>query len=277
MYEEHWKLSERPFENRFSTNFYYPSESHQAALLKLRFSIENRRSVAIVCGNSGMGKSMIVQQLRGQMPEIVGAVVHVAYPALAPDQFVHYIASQLASDDATTPTPASSMSASIQSIEKSLARTVQSGRHTVFVIDEAEWLEDQGTLDTLRLLLNLSIQDTSGEAAFTVLLSGQPSLIAQLERHPALDQRVAVRCMLNRFLIDETNSYIGHRLRSAHGSIEAIFQSDALDAIHHLCEGVPRRINSLCDLALMVGYAQEQSTIKLDLIENVHRELAPIA
>jgi general secretion pathway protein A len=82
---------------------------------------------------------------------------------------------------------------------------------------------------------------------------------------------------LNRFSIEETNSYIGHRMRSVGGNVEAIFENDALDAIHSLCEGVPRRINSLCDLALMVGYAQEQNSIKLDMIENVHRELVPLA
>ncbi len=276
MYESHWNLTTRPFENRFSADFYYPSEAHQAALLKLRYAIENRRSVALVCGQSGMGKSMVVQQLRNQMPDFVGPTVYVAYPALAADQLVQYIAGQLSAD--YTPDAAkSSMAAAIQSIERSLTKTVQDGRHTVLIIDEAEWLEEQGSLNALRLLLNLSIQESQGESAFTVVLSGQPTLMAQMERYPALDQRVAVRCILNRFSIDETNAYVGHRIRSAGGSVEAIFQSDALDAIHGLCEGVPRRINSLCDLALMVGYAQEQSTIKLDLIENVHRELAPIA
>ncbi len=276
MYEAHWKLSARPFENRFSSDFYYPSESHQAAQLKLRYAIEHRRSVALVCGSSGMGKSMVLHQLRNQMPDFVGPVVHVAYPAMASDQLVQYIAGQLSADyiaDASTP----SMASAIQSIEKSLAKTIQEGRHAVLVIDEAEWLEDQGSLSTLRLLLNLSVQDTPGESAFTIVLSGQPTLMAQLERYPALDQRVAVRCMLNRFSIDETNSYINHRLRASGGNAETIFENDALDAIHGLCEGVPRRINSLCDLALMVGYAQEQTSIKLDMIENVHRELVPIS
>lgn len=276
MYEEHWKLSARPFENRFSSDYYYPSEAHQAALLKLRYAIENRRSVALICGHSGMGKSMLIHQLRSQMPGFVGPIVHVAYPALASDQLIQYIAGQLSSDYAADNSK-TSMAAAIQSIEKSLSQTAQEGRHTVLMVDEAEWLEEQGSLETLRLLLNLSIQESQGESAFTVLLSGQPTLMAQMERHPALDQRVAVRCVLNRFLVEETNSYIGHRLRCAGGSVEAIFQNDALDAIHGLCEGVPRRINSLCDLALMVGYAQEHSTIKLDLIENVHRELAPIS
>ncbi len=276
MYEAHWKLSARPFENRFSTDFYYPSEAHQAAQLKLRYAIENRRSVALVCGSSGMGKSLVLHQLRNQMPASVGPVVNVAYPAMSTDQLVQYVADQLSAEASSEPSKPSIASA-IQSIEKSLVRTAQEGRHTVLIIDEAEWLEDQGSLNTLRLLLNLSVHESSGESAFTIVLSGQPTLIAQLERYPALDQRVAVRCVLNRFSIEETNSYVGHRLRAVGGNVEAIFENEALDAIHQLCEGVPRRINSLCDLALMVGYAQEQNCIKLELIENVHRELAPLA
>ena len=60
MYESHWNLNASPFDNRFDSEFYYPSESHQAALLKLMYSIETRRSAALLCGDSGMGKSMLV-------------------------------------------------------------------------------------------------------------------------------------------------------------------------------------------------------------------------
>jgi general secretion pathway protein A len=88
---------------------------------------------------------------------------------------------------------------------------------------------------------------------------------------------VAVRCLLPAFSAEETTAYISHRLRQAAGSIEAIFDAEALEAVHQFSEGVPRRINALCDLALIVGYAQEQSMVNAALVESVYRELMPAA
>ena len=46
MYESYWQLRQRPFENNADPQFYYPGESHQAALLKLHYAVENRRGGA---------------------------------------------------------------------------------------------------------------------------------------------------------------------------------------------------------------------------------------
>ena len=58
MYETYWRLTQKPFENAADPRFYYPAESHQAALLKLRYAIENRRGAALLAGPSGSGKTL---------------------------------------------------------------------------------------------------------------------------------------------------------------------------------------------------------------------------
>ena len=63
MYETYWQLSQKPFENVTDARFYYPSESHQAALLKLRYAIENRRGAALLAGPSGCGKTLLTTML----------------------------------------------------------------------------------------------------------------------------------------------------------------------------------------------------------------------
>jgi general secretion pathway protein A len=274
MYESHWKLTTRPFEPRFSSDFYYPSESHQASLLKLRYAIENRRSVSVLGGVSGIGKSFVLQQLRQQLPEKTGPVIQVSYPAISSDELLLYLARQFAPNSVPSIV---SPSTAIEALEMTLRKNIQEDRHALLLIDEAEWLESNGSLEVLRLLLNLGIQDANCESALTVILSGQPIVIGQLERYPALDQRVAVRCLLETFDVAETNAYIGHRIRQANGQIDRIFDTEALDAIHHFSHGIPRKINALCDLALMVGYAQDLTLIQASLVDNVQRELAPAA
>ncbi len=273
MYEAHWKLRVRPFEPGFRAEYYYPSELHQTAWLKLSYAIENRRSIAVLGGYSGMGKSFILHQLRSRLPEFVGPVIQVSYPAMSADDFIRYVAGRFAGDQrdkiATT-------ADAVELIEQRLTNVVADGGHALLIIEEAECLEEYGILDSLRWLLNLGITEATSESALTVVLSGHPTLIGQLER-PSLDQRAAVRCLLQNFNVEETNAYIGHRIRQAGGQVETLFQTDALDAIHHFSQGIPRKINAIADLALMVGYAQDQTTIRASLVESVQRELAPAA
>ncbi len=90
------------------------------------------------------------------------------------------------------------------------------------------------------------------------MLVGQTALLPVLDRMPALEERLGVKCLLRPLNTDETASYVSHRL-SAAGASREIFTPDALTRLHQLARGNPRRINRLCDLALLVGFAEEQS------------------
>jgi general secretion pathway protein A len=109
----------------------------------------------------------------------------------------------------------------------------------------------------------------------TVLLVGQPSLLPVLDRMPELDERLAVKCLLRRLTLEETISYVHHRLQAT-GASREIFDVSALEAVHNLSLGVPRRINRLCDLALLIGFAEERTTITHQQIEAVSQELVAV-
>ena len=85
-----------------------------------------------------------------------------------------------------------------------------------------------------------------------------------------------MKCILRAFTLEETASYISHRIQAAGGQ-HTIFSSSAMDAIHELSGGVPRRINRLCELALLVGYAEQRETIETEQIEAVSDELLTVA
>ncbi len=285
MYESHWKLSERPFENRNDSRFYYPAETHQAALLKLNYAIENRRAAALLCGPGGMGKSLLVEALHRQLSDNFRPICHVVFPAMNAAQLVRYLVDKalgtVASDVLDTgsrPTLATSqrdMASDVAAFERFLRENLQKDRHAVIVIDEAHLLEEYNLLEPLRLLLNVAAQDSGGESAWTMVLVGQPTLLSHVERYHALDERMGVKCMLNRFLPEETTAYIQYRLRSVGADADEIFDLPALERIHVLTQGIPRRINRLCDLALMVGYAEDRTRIKADVVDTVHGDLAP--
>ncbi len=50
-----------------------------------------------------------------------------------------------------------------------------------------------------------------------------------------------------------------------------------MNTLRELTHGLPRQINRLCDLALLVGYAEERLMIGAEQLEVVAEELVTVA
>jgi len=270
MYETHWHLEQKPFENTLDPRFYFPGEPHQAALLKLRYAVESRRSAALLAGMPGSGKSLLVGLLRQMLSEQFRPFVHLVFPQMPLADLLAYLAGEMGGG---TPAGLPSPQESVRRIEQLLGDNVRAGRHAVVAIDESHLLDDGQTLETLRLLLNL---EPGGRPALTLLLVGQTGLLPVLDRMPQLEERLAVKCLLRPLTAAETAEYVRHRLRAA-GAQAEIFEPEALATLHELTHGVARRINRLCDLALLIAYAEGQSIITASTLESVCDELVNVA
>ncbi len=271
MYESYWQLEQKPFENRSDPRFYYPGESHQAALLKLRYAGENRRDGALLGGPAGAGKTMLVGMLRTVLGDEYSPFVHLVFPQMPVDQLLAYLADRLVGSK--NGSHRADLHETVRRIESFLADNLQQGRHAVVVVDEANQLNDHHTLEPMRLLSNF---ESDGKPGLTLLLSGQPGLLPVLDRTPQLEERLAVKCLLRSFSQQETADYVTHRLKAA-GTERTIFAPDALRTLHELTHGIARRINRLADLALLIGYAEGQQEITAGQLESVCQELVTVA
>jgi type II secretory pathway predicted ATPase ExeA len=118
------------------------------------------------------------------------------------------------------------------------------------VVDEAQLIEDPATFDALRGLLNFA---STGPPDLSLLLVGGPEVLLRL---PAgLSDRLTARCLLGPLTEAESASYVLGRL-AAVGAREPIFSAESLASLHRAAEGLPRRLNRLADLALLVAYAE---------------------
>lgn len=271
MYENYWQLDQKPFENRCDPEFYFPGASHQAALLKLRYAIENQRGAALLAGTSGTGKTLLIEMLRKVLDERFAPLAHLVFPQMPTDQLLAYLADRLTASRPTEAVP--SLRQSIERIEAFLADNTQQGRQAVVVVDEAHLIEDTATWESLRLLLNFEVD---GRPGITLLVVGQPAILPHLDRMSHLEERLAVKCLLRPLLQQETRDYVLHRLKVA-GASHAIFEPDGFDTLFQATRGIARRINRLCDLALLIGFAEEQRTISAGQLEAVCQELVAVA
>lgn len=271
MYQQYWHLDSKPFEPSADDAFFWPGENHQAALLKLRYAVENRRGAALLAGGSGLGKTVLIRKLLASLADAFGPRVHLVFPEFSSVDLLAYLVDRLSGRSAAgSATPNARQS--VGQLENILTENSQADRHAVVVIDEAHTLIDTESLNTLRLLLNL---EAGGQPAWTLLLVGQTSLLPALDRMPELEDRLSVKCLLRPLTGDETSQYVQHRLDTV-GATQTIFSDDALTAIHRATAGVPRRINRLCDLALLIGYAEELSQIDATQIAGVNDELVTV-
>jgi general secretion pathway protein A len=269
MYESYWQFSRMPFETGTDADVYYPCETHQGALLKLQYAIENRREAALLAGPAGVGKTLLVRLLMQQLSESFAPRVHVVFPRLSTSDLLAWLASELTGVEGG---PSQPDHVSVRNVEKSLSANAAAGKHAVIFLDYAHDLAVSGAFETIRLLMNFG---SSGDPAVTFVLLGQLSLLAAIDRFPGLEERMAVKCLLRPLTLEETISYVTHRLTAA-GATRGIFQESALEAIYHLTGGVPRKINRLCDLSLLIGFAEELPHIAAATVESVCDELVTV-
>ncbi|MDZ4683956.1 MAG: AAA family ATPase [Planctomycetaceae bacterium] len=273
MYERHWQLRRPAFRSDVPSEFFFGSRSHQAALLKLRYLVEQRPGLAVITGGAGTGKSYLLEAFREQLAEPAGPIVTVLYPQLSPAELLGYVTSKLKPGDDSAVHDEPRLDFVLRQLEARLAELHQQGRRPVLMIDDAQLIDDQRVWQMLLLLLNFHQSD---RAQLSIVLAGPPELLGRLKRYGALLDRLELTCVLQPLGESETAAYVRHRLQAA-GATTAVFADAALATVHQLSGGLPRRINRLCDFALLVGYADNLSEITATQVEAVAEELMPVA
>ena len=245
MYKEFWSLSRYPFENCPDPDFFYFSPRHREALQWMSYGIRERKGALVLTGEVGCGKTVISRRVVRELPEDSYNVAVVVNPSLAPIDLLREILFQLGAN----PVPKAKIEV-LHELNTLLLGGHRRGRHTVVIIDEAQAIRNAGTLEELRLLLNFQLNDGY---LLTLILIGQPEWAERLSQLPQLEQRVAVTYNLSPLDRDETAGYVQHRMHLAGANGEEIFTPSALDMIHGVSGGIPRRINTLCDRALLTA------------------------
>lgn len=268
MYERYWKLHRAPFDHDRRSESFYSSPLHGEALVKLKYLIEHGKGAAALIGASGTGKTHILELIRRQTTHH-GPVVHIIYPQMSSHEMISYITDALGDSRVESPGTVLGLDQLLKRLEARLCELTQDNQSPVIVVDDAHLIEDRRVYQTLHQLMNFQ---RPGRSNFSLILAGQPELAGMLQRMDQVSDRIAFHCLLHSLSEVETAAYVRHRLQVA-GRTEAIFDDSAMKAIYELSAGIPRRINRLCDFALLVGYANQLRLISAEQIEGVHAEI----
>jgi general secretion pathway protein A len=260
MYEAFYGFDVLPFSNTPNARFFYQSEPHTEALAKLIYTVQNRRGIALVTGQIGCGKTMLIRCMMQRLGSHASMAL-INNTRVTGEQLLRMICSELGlklSENADK-------SDILTGIRRFASSEHQQGRTVAIVIDEAQALPVEA-FEELRLLTNL---ENETQKLVQLLILGQPEL-ANVLRHPRLGpltQRIGMYCHLEPMTEDQMAQYIAFRLIRASGKRPNVdFSTAALKLIYKKSRGIPRMINLIADNALLVGFSEETHFIDSQVV-----------
>lgn len=266
MYEEHFGLSAKPFQLSPDATFFFPSKEHKRALSFLEYGLEQADGFIVITGDVGTGKTTIVQTLLANLDPNELMVANLVTTQLEEDDLMHLVAANFGLRVNTN-----SKALLLRDLERLFLTQAQENRRVLLIVDEAQNLP-QRSVEELRMLSNFQL---NGKPLVQIFLLGQEEFRSTLlsEGFEQLRQRVIATYHLNPLDEQETRTYIEHRLNCASYQGNPAFMDDAFTAIFKSSEGVPRRINNLCDRVLLYAFLEERGVIDGELVDAVSREL----
>jgi general secretion pathway protein A len=267
-YEQHFGLVEQPFSNAADSRFYYESDQHQEAMLRIQHSVSTMKGLTVVIGGPGAGKTLlarhVLEKLEQDEKQYDAALLVIVHSEITAEWLLRKIAMQL-----SVPNPAEKKAELLPQLFERLMAIHDSGKKAVVIIDEANMLKSKDIFEEFRGLSNLEVP---GRKLISVVLFGLPDLEANMSVDPPLVQRVAVKVNIKPLDQVATANYIKHRMGVA-GCSREVFGPDALAAVHRHSAGVPRLINTICDNALLEAYLVKKDMVNESLINDVVKDL----
>ncbi len=271
MYQHYFGLKQEPFSIAPDPHYLFMSERHREALAHLLYGVRGGGGFVLLTGEIGAGKTTVCRCFLEQVPERCN-VAYIFNPRQSAEELLDSICEEFRIPRTSPAGRQPSARDHVAALNEFLLRMHGVGQNNVLIIDEAQNLSAE-VLEQLRLLTNL---ETNERKLLQIILIGQPELREMLAR-PELEQlaqRVIARCHLDALTPRETAQYIQHRLAVAGLSGALPFDGPSLQRIHALARGVPRRINLLCDRALLGAYASGKPAVNLDIVDKAAAEVS---
>ncbi len=264
MYLDLFGLKEPPFRLTPDPDFLFLSKHHARAKAYMESALWYTDGFVVITGEIGSGKTTLIQSFMSEIEEEI-VTAKLSQTQLTPVQFLQGVLAEFGFK------PFRKRKAElIDMLNMYLIEKYGEGKKVLLIIDEAQNLSKH-VLEEVRLLSGI---ETHKEKVLRIILAGQPELNDTLDAvdMQQLAQRIRLRLHLGPLSKAETRAYINHRLDIA-GAKRRIFDSKCIPVIFRYTGGIPRLINTLCDSAMMVAFADDISRISPDLIETAVDEL----
>lgn len=269
MYEAYFGLKENPFTLSPDPRYMYLSPRHQEALNCLIYGIRERKGFMALTGGVGTGKTTLCRFLLSGLDDAVATAL-IFNPALSDMELLKTVNQEFG---VKTGSGRGTKKRYLDALNDFLLANFSRGKNAVLIIDEAQNLPRE-TLEQIRMLSNL---ETATEKLLQIVLLGQPEFLEMLAAPSLrqLNERITVRYDLQPLAKDDVRGYIDHRISAASGNAGRMFSAASYAVIYRASEGIPRRINAICDRALLVAYSRNRRIVDRKIVRIAIGDLGP--
>jgi len=262
MYEQYYGLSAKPFRLRPDPHFFYGSKGHKRAMAYLEYGLSQGEGFIVITGEVGAGKTTLVRNLFNNLPSEQIVAAHIVNTHLDSDDTLRMVVAAFG-----LPYENVSKTDLLTRLEQYLRAADAAGQRALLVVDEAQNLTPR-TVEELRMLSNFQTDD---KCLLQTFLVGQPEFRQTLHSPTMsqLRQRVIASYHLGPMDLGETRAYIEHRLRTVGWQSDPAFSDAAYQAIFDYAGGIPRKVNTLCDRLMLMGYLEEMHAFSGDDVATV--------
>ena len=266
MYEAFYGLTSKPFQLNPDPSFYFGSKQHRRAKAYLEYGVQRNEGFIVITGEIGAGKTTIVSGLLQSLDSNAVVAANLVSTQLDAEDTLRMVGAAFGVLFKDT-----SKSDLLMSLEAFLVTQTSQGKRCLLIVDEAQNLTSRA-VEELRMLSNFQF---GKQALLQTFLVGQPEFreILQNPNMQQLRQRVTATCHIGPMDKDETRGYMEHRLKCAGSQGRPSFDPEAFAAIHKASGGIPRRINSIADRLLLLGFLGEKSNFTVDDVNEVVAEI----
>jgi len=265
MYHSYWGIGGSPFQNRLDPSKFYESPTHEEAIARLDFLVKGHRRLGLLLGPAGSGKSFVLEVFADRLRREGCPTATVSAFGVESVEFL----AQVAVGFGLNP----DLGLAAMDLWRLLGDRIAEFRYqrmeTVLLVDDA----DSASREVLVQLTRLAKSDPGPDSLLTIVLAGQPSQIGRLGA-PLLEL-AELRIDLEPWEPADTIHFVESALQKA-GRTTPVFAEPAIEKLHQLAQGVPRRVSQLADLALVAGAGRNLDSIDADTVDSVCQELGVI-
>ena len=266
MYEAFYHLRAKPFQLSPDPSFFYGSKGHKRAMSYLEYGLHQGEGFIVITGEVGAGKTTLVRHLFKKLQGENLVAAQLVSTQLDADDMLRMVAAAFG-----LPHEDNNKATLLKRLENFLINCQNLGKRALLIVDEAQNLTPRA-VEELRMLSNFQSQEKSLLQSF---LLGQPEFRFTMasDGMQQLRQRVTASYHLGPMDALDTREYIEHRMRTVGWNRDPHFTDDAFAAVHDYATGIPRKINTLCDRLLLMGYLEEMHQIDSAAVNEVVGEI----
>jgi general secretion pathway protein A len=265
MYRQYWGLRESPFRGALDPRLFFPSPTHEEALARLDFLVEERRRLGLLLGAPGTGKSLTLEVFARRLRRAGAQLANINLLGLDLHEFLWLAAAELG----VNPDRRDDSFRLWRGVLDRLVENRYQQFDTVFLLDDA----DEASPELLEHLVRLAQLDGNSGTRLMIVLTAAPTAIG---RFPQRILEISdLRIDIEPWESADTAQYITAALTKA-GRFSSTFTEEALQRLHDLCDGIPRRVNQLANLSLLAAAGRKLPLVDTDTVDDAYHELGVV-